>query len=87
METSKMTCRGCIWRRRWLFSTANIAAFEQTEDIIAAAVDKEDHLLGGTRIHNSTFAVNKQLLHKVLTREGKKRRRSRDKYRGCGKSA
>ncbi|KAH0929082.1 hypothetical protein HID58_014809 [Brassica napus] len=51
METSKMTCRGCIWRRRWLFSTANIAAFEQTEDIIAAAVDKEDHLLGGTRIH------------------------------------
>ncbi|KAG5400176.1 hypothetical protein IGI04_014783 [Brassica rapa subsp. trilocularis] len=34
-----------------------------------------------------TFAVNQQLLHKVLTREGKKRRRSRDTYRGCGKSA
>ncbi|CAF2271284.1 unnamed protein product [Brassica napus] len=62
-----MTCRGCIWRRRWLFSTANIAAFEQTEDIIAAAVDKEDHLLGGT--------------------QGKKWRRSRYTYIGCGKSA
>ncbi|CAN7016076.1 unnamed protein product, partial [Brassica oleracea var. botrytis] len=50
-----------------LFSTANIAAFEETDDIIAAAVDKEDHLPEGT--------------------QGKKRRRSRDTYRACGKSA
>ncbi|KAF3581823.1 hypothetical protein DY000_02033359 [Brassica cretica] len=61
--------------------------FWQTDDIIAAAVNKEDHLPEGTRIHNSPFTVNQQLLHKVdaflLTREGEKRRRSRDTYRAC----